>query len=180
LGTLPACRRGDGAPRLVRGQEGRHLVGDRQAPLWHRGALPRHLRGQSRPTQKRSGLDPALPAPLSATPTPRRGAALASGGWEASAVRCSATCLLAGDMPSKRPVTASKAGPMQRVVMGTVSQAVGAARPAERDSRSAQRLRVLRALAPYVWPSERPDLQATVIVSLLLMLVAKIITVTMP
>ncbi len=40
--------------------------------------------------------------------------------------------------------------------------------------------RVLRGLAPYVWPADRPDLQATVLVSLLLMLLAKIVTVSMP
>jgi ATP-binding cassette, subfamily B, heavy metal transporter len=41
-------------------------------------------------------------------------------------------------------------------------------------------LRVARGLAPYVWPSDRPDLQATVVVSLILMLVAKLVTVAMP
>ena len=41
-------------------------------------------------------------------------------------------------------------------------------------------LRVLRALAPYVWPSDRPDLQATVVLSLALMLAAKLVTVAMP
>ena len=39
---------------------------------------------------------------------------------------------------------------------------------------------MLRALSPYVWPSDRPDLQATVVVSLVLMLVAKLVTVAMP
>ena len=39
---------------------------------------------------------------------------------------------------------------------------------------------MLRGLVPYVWPSDRPDLQATVIVSLVLMLLAKIVTVAMP
>src|SRR5262249_46591627 len=41
-------------------------------------------------------------------------------------------------------------------------------------------LRVARGLAPYVWPSDRPDLQATVVVSLGLMLLAKLVTVAMP
>jgi len=41
-------------------------------------------------------------------------------------------------------------------------------------------LRVLRALAPYVWPSDRPDLQVTVVLSLVLMLAAKLVTVAMP
>src|SRR6185295_13706635 len=40
--------------------------------------------------------------------------------------------------------------------------------------------RVLEALFPYVWPSDRPDLQRTVIVSLVLMLLAKLVTVAMP
>src|ERR1044072_8049419 len=46
--------------------------------------------------------------------------------------------------------------------------------------RGADQLRGLRALAPYVWPSDRPDLQATVVVSLALMLAAKLVTVAMP
>jgi ABC-type transport system involved in Fe-S cluster assembly fused permease/ATPase subunit len=47
-------------------------------------------------------------------------------------------------------------------------------------SRGAGQWRVLRSLVPYVWPAERPDLQATVLISLLLMLLAKIVTVSMP
>jgi ABC-type multidrug transport system fused ATPase/permease subunit len=45
---------------------------------------------------------------------------------------------------------------------------------------SAAQLRVLRGLWPYVWPSERPDLKTTVVLSLLLMLAAKLVTVAMP
>ena len=45
---------------------------------------------------------------------------------------------------------------------------------------SPEQLRVFRGLAPYVWPSDRPDLQRTVIISLLLMLAAKLVTVAMP
>ncbi|HEU4381802.1 MAG TPA: ABC transporter transmembrane domain-containing protein, partial [Hyphomicrobiaceae bacterium] len=45
---------------------------------------------------------------------------------------------------------------------------------------SAEQLRVLKGLAPYIWPSDRPDLQRTVVVSLLLMLAAKLVTVAMP
>jgi ATP-binding cassette, subfamily B, heavy metal transporter len=41
-------------------------------------------------------------------------------------------------------------------------------------------MRVLRGLFPYVWPADRPDLQRTVIVSLALMLAAKLVTVAMP
>ncbi|MBO0742825.1 MAG: ABC transporter ATP-binding protein/permease, partial [Hyphomicrobiaceae bacterium] len=54
------------------------------------------------------------------------------------------------------------------------------ARTAVRLTPNPSRLRVARLLAPYVWPSDRPDLQATVAISLLLMLVAKLVTVAMP
>ena len=40
--------------------------------------------------------------------------------------------------------------------------------------------RVLKTLGPYVWPADRPDLQATVVLSLALMLLAKLVTVAMP
>ncbi|MGE5511190.1 MAG: ABCB family ABC transporter ATP-binding protein/permease [Bacteroidota bacterium] len=42
------------------------------------------------------------------------------------------------------------------------------------------RFRALKALGPYVWPHERPDLQRTIALSLLLMLAAKVVTVLMP
>jgi ATP-binding cassette, subfamily B, heavy metal transporter len=54
------------------------------------------------------------------------------------------------------------------------------ARLAARLKPSPEQLRVLRALGPYVWPSDRPDLQATVVLSLVLMLLAKLVTVAMP
>jgi len=54
------------------------------------------------------------------------------------------------------------------------------ARTARRLFPTAAQLRVARGLAPYVWPSDRPDLQATVAVSLGLMLLAKLVTVAMP
>ena len=54
------------------------------------------------------------------------------------------------------------------------------ARTAVRLGPNSPQLRVARGLAPYVWPSDRPDLQATVVVSLVLMLVAKLVTVAMP
>ncbi|RTL61777.1 MAG: ABC transporter ATP-binding protein/permease [Hyphomicrobiales bacterium] len=41
-------------------------------------------------------------------------------------------------------------------------------------------MRVLRGLAPYIWPADRPDLQVTVVASLVLMLIAKVVTVAMP
>jgi ATP-binding cassette subfamily B protein len=45
---------------------------------------------------------------------------------------------------------------------------------------SSEHTRVLKGLAPYIWPSDRPDLQATVVLSLVLMLLAKLVTVAMP
>ena len=41
-------------------------------------------------------------------------------------------------------------------------------------------LRALRVLLPYIWPQDRPDLKRTVVISLVLMLAAKLVTVTMP
>jgi ATP-binding cassette subfamily B protein len=41
-------------------------------------------------------------------------------------------------------------------------------------------LRALRGILPYVWPRERPDLKRTVAISLILMLLAKLVTVSMP
>src|SRR3989440_5035828 len=58
---------------------------------------------------------------------------------------------------------------------GGVLQRIG-----ERLKPSSSQLRVARGLAPYVWPSDRPDLQATVVFSLVLMLAAKLVTVAMP
>jgi ATP-binding cassette subfamily B protein len=48
------------------------------------------------------------------------------------------------------------------------------------SSPSSGHLRVLEGLVPYVWPSDRPDLKATVALSLALMLAAKLVTVAMP
>ncbi len=47
--------------------------------------------------------------------------------------------------------------------------------PADSDQ-----FRVLKGLFPYVWPTDRPDLQRRVVLSLALMLVAKLVTVSMP
>jgi ATP-binding cassette subfamily B protein len=55
-----------------------------------------------------------------------------------------------------------------------------AAPPASAHGGGAAHLRALRALAPYVWPHDRPDLQRRVIYSLLLMLAAKLVTVAIP
>ncbi len=41
-------------------------------------------------------------------------------------------------------------------------------------------LRALKALIPYIWPNDRPDLKRTVVISLVLMLAAKLVTVAMP
>ena len=41
-------------------------------------------------------------------------------------------------------------------------------------------LRALGGILPYVWPHDRPDLKRTVVVSLVLMLIAKLVTVAMP
>src|SRR5262245_50268766 len=64
--------------------------------------------------------------------------------------------------------------PLGRAAGGAIAGAAARLKP------SPQQWRALRGLAPYVWPSDRPDLQATVIFSLALMLVAKLVTVAMP
>src|SRR5882757_6967016 len=58
---------------------------------------------------------------------------------------------------------------------GGVFQRIG-----ERLRPSSSQVRVARGLAPYVWPTDQPDLQATIVLSLVLMLVAKLVTVAMP
>jgi ATP-binding cassette, subfamily B, heavy metal transporter len=45
---------------------------------------------------------------------------------------------------------------------------------------SPEQTRVLRALWPYVWPSDRPDLRRTVSISLVLIVIAKLVTVMVP
>ncbi len=67
---------------------------------------------------------------------------------------------------------------MQRPLGSSAGGAIAGA--AARLKPSPEQLRVLRGLGPYVWPSDRPDLQATVVVSLVLMLAAKLVTVAMP
>ena len=67
--------------------------------------------------------------------------------------------------------------------MQRLNRAAGRGAPGRGPRRigpGSDQLRVLRALAPYVWPSDRPDLQATVVLSLVLMLAAKLVTVAMP
>ena len=50
----------------------------------------------------------------------------------------------------------------------------------DRFKPSPEQSRVLRALWPYMWPQDRPDLRRTVLLSLGLILIAKIITVCVP
>ena len=45
---------------------------------------------------------------------------------------------------------------------------------------SSEHARALKGLGPYIWPADRPDLKAAVALSLALMLVAKLVTVSMP
>ena len=67
----------------------------------------------------------------------------------------------------QRPApAASSAGPIDRIL--------SLLRP------DAARMRVLRGLYPFVWPVDRRDLQRTVLLSLGLMLVAKLVTVLTP
>jgi len=56
----------------------------------------------------------------------------------------------------------------------------GLARMVERIGPSSSQLRIIKGLIPYIWPADRPDLKATVVVSLALMLAAKLVTVAMP
>ncbi len=51
---------------------------------------------------------------------------------------------------------------------------------AARFKPSPEQTRVLRALWPYVWPHDRPDLKRTVALSLILIVIAKLVTVTVP
>jgi ATP-binding cassette, subfamily B, heavy metal transporter len=69
---------------------------------------------------------------------------------------------------------------MQRYHTGLDAPAPRSPKGGGGQSRAAGQWRVLRGLLPYVWPAERPDLQATVLLSLVLMLLAKIVTVSMP
>ena len=74
---------------------------------------------------------------------------------------------------------------MQRLI--DVPSAAGPREPnrgsggfAARFKPSPEQTRVLRALWPYVWPSDRPDLRRTVSVSLVLIIIAKLVTVMIP
>jgi ATP-binding cassette subfamily B protein len=71
---------------------------------------------------------------------------------------------------------------MQRLhrASGRGGLAAVAQRLARRLTPSSENLDVLRGLRPYIWPADRPDLKATVALSLALMLLAKLVTVAMP
>lgn len=62
----------------------------------------------------------------------------------------------------------------------TVAQSPAPGGFLDRFKPSPEQSRVLRALWPYVWPQDRPDLRRTVLLSLVLILVAKVITVCVP
>ena len=51
---------------------------------------------------------------------------------------------------------------------------------ARRLTPSSEHARALKGLGPYIWPADRPDLKAVVVLSLGLMLLAKLVTVAMP
>ena len=58
--------------------------------------------------------------------------------------------------------------------VGAIRGLIERFKPAPKD------LDVVRGLLPYVWPRDRPDLQRTVLISLALMVAAKLVTVMMP
>jgi ATP-binding cassette subfamily B protein len=71
---------------------------------------------------------------------------------------------------------------MQRLHRATGHGGLAAAAQwlARRLTPSSEHVRVLKGLRPYIWPADRPDLKATVVLSLGLMLLAKLVTVAMP
>src|SRR5262249_32903864 len=148
-------------------------------------------RRQPRAAAARSRLDPARPAPLPAAAAAeilkqsvcgRRDVCQPSGLDRRPPIGGAGCGAASGphshaiDERGRRP----ESGIMQRTLIEIGSAAAGAGKTKSPPDRGAEQWRVLRSLAPYVWPSDRPDLQATVIVSLLLMLLAKIVTVSMP
>ncbi len=67
---------------------------------------------------------------------------------------------------------------MQRHLDGT--RATAAQHFFARFRPSTEHRRVLHALWPYIWPDDRPDLKRVVVLSLLLVLIAKVVTVAVP
>jgi ATP-binding cassette subfamily B protein len=62
-----------------------------------------------------------------------------------------------------------------------VDRVLAAGRAAARTFKPTQQdVRGTRSLMPYMWPADRPDLQRTVVLSLALMLAAKVVTILMP
>jgi ATP-binding cassette subfamily B protein len=66
------------------------------------------------------------------------------------------------------------AGGSSQSLINRLRNAVSSLKPTDKD------MAVVRGLIPHVWPKDRPDLQRTVLVSLMLMLAAKLVTVSMP
>ncbi len=71
---------------------------------------------------------------------------------------------------------------MQRAIKDQRAEGAGTSPGgfAARFRPSPETQRVLRALWPYVWPHDRPDLKRTVALSLVLIVIAKVVTVTIP
>jgi ATP-binding cassette, subfamily B, heavy metal transporter len=84
-------------------------------------------------------------------------------------------------MPQSSPIPPPGTPPAGTQPLGLAARALAAVRhllgglkPSEQDRQ------VVRSLMPYIWPKDRPDLQRTVLISLGLMLAAKLVTVMMP
>ena len=78
----------------------------------------------------------------------------------------------------QRSIDAAPAGGQGKPQPGTPQHGFGGF--AARFKPSPEQSRVLRALWPYLWPHDRPDLKATVMWSLVLIVIAKLVTVTVP
>ncbi|MBR2534776.1 MAG: ABC transporter ATP-binding protein/permease [Hyphomicrobium sp.] len=78
----------------------------------------------------------------------------------------------------QRPIDAGSSGGPGKRLPG--APAPGTGWFAARFQPSPEQSRVLRALWPYLWPHDRPDLRATVMWSLVLIIIAKLVTVAVP
>jgi ATP-binding cassette, subfamily B, heavy metal transporter len=72
-----------------------------------------------------------------------------------------------------KPTSAAPSDPVTKIA-ALARRAFGRFQPSPRNTV------VLKGLLPFVWPSDRPDLKRTVMISLALMLAAKLVTVMMP
>ena len=63
------------------------------------------------------------------------------------------------------------------MLQGLFNGAAGLGFPFARLTPSTETRRVMRALWPYIWPRDRRDLQRTVVASLVLIVIAKAVTV---